>query len=182
MPRENFDALEHAVISRSSSGVWSSAVAEWEVVGLDEDPGGDGVCVCGHTDLRWLFTIENQRNGSVLHPIGSVCVNHFEREDLDRDVSVLPKVLAMRAALLRGENVTLTAEYFSRALIGYFEDSGAFTPDQWNTAEWHEDYWFLLDMFNKKNKDTITKRQRYKIDVLLRNKVFPFVLTDERVR
>ena len=181
MPRENFDALERAVISNSQSRTWSAATLGWEVIGLDEDPNGAGVCVCGHTDLRWLFNIENRRNGSVLHPIGSVCVNHFEREDLDRDVNVLPRLLAMRAALLEGENVILTAKFFSRALLEYLEDSGAFPLDQWNTVDGHEDYWFLLEMFNKRNKDAHTKGQRWKIRILLRDKVFPFVRSDPRL-
>ncbi|MFF2772842.1 hypothetical protein ACFVUP_37665, partial [Streptomyces bacillaris] len=134
------------------------------------------------TDLRWLFTIRNRHNGAVLEPIGSTCVNHFEREDLDRDVSILPRLLAMRTALREGKAITLTTEFFSRALLEYLEDGGAFTPDQWNTADGHEDYWFLLDMFNKRKKEDITSRQRYKIRMLIERKVLPFVDTDQRLQ
>jgi len=44
--------------------------------------------VCGHQQLRYLFTIENGRNGNVLFPIGSVCIKQFGRQDLDDEAAI----------------------------------------------------------------------------------------------
>ncbi|GIT81872.1 hypothetical protein LLS1_35410 [Leifsonia sp. LS1] len=181
MPRENFDALEAAVVGHSRAETWGAARREWVVVGVVGDPNSSGVCVCGHTDLRWLFTIRNTHNASELEPIGSVCVNHFEQEDLDRDVNVLPKLLALRLAYAEGRQVTLTSDFFTRGLLDYLDDAGAFFPDQWNTTEGHEDYWFLTDMFNKRIKANITRGQNNKIRALLERRIRPFVERDQRL-
>jgi hypothetical protein len=66
-----FQALVRAVIDSSVANDWGTAVTEWEVTDVDEDPDGRGICVCGQPNLVQLFTIENQRNRAVLQPIGS---------------------------------------------------------------------------------------------------------------
>ncbi|MCU1579992.1 MAG: hypothetical protein JWP19_2196 [Rhodoglobus sp.] len=177
MTVHSLESLVQAVLASSKSNDWRRAVNEWVVVDLEEEPAGTGVCVCGQTNLVKLFTIKNELNGAVLYPIGSVCVNKFGREDLDRQVSVFSDLHALRKALVEGQDVALTSEFFSRALLEYLLDSGAFTPDQWNFSDGERDYDFLAKMFNKRNKDTISTRQQQKIYMLLRNKVFPFVLT-----
>lgn len=175
MSTASFAALAQAVIASSVGSHWSSAVLEWEVTDVDHDPRRRGVCVCGQTGLADLFTISNLRNGAVLHPIGSTCVNQFGRADLDRQVNVLGDLLRLRLALEAGDGVDLSSRFFSRALLAYLRDAGVFTPDQWNHGNGDRDYDFLLEMFNKRNKEEITRRQHAKITALLRTKVFPFV-------
>lgn len=170
-----FQTLVRAVIDASVANDWGTAVTEWEVTDVDEDPAGRGICVCGQPNLVQLFTIENQRNRAILHPIGSHCVHQFERTDLNRQVDVLSKLLLLRAADRDRKKITLTAEYFSRALLEYFADEGVFTPDRWNENNGENDYDFLIQMFNKHDKDSITLPQQRKIYMLLRNKVLPFV-------
>lgn len=48
-------------------------------------------------------------------------------------------------------------------------------------VRWANDYEFLVKMFNKRNKDAITKPQQSKIYMLLKNKVLPFVQTHDRL-
>lgn len=170
-----FQALVRAVIDSSVANDWGTAVTEWEVTDVDEDPDGRGICVCGQPNLVQLFTIENQRNRAVLQPIGSHCVHQFERTDLNRQVDVFSKLLVLRAADRDGKKITLTSDYFSRALLEHFAYEGVFTPDQWNGHDGDNDYVFLLQMFNKHDKDSIMTRQQRKIYMLLRNKVLPFV-------
>lgn len=177
-----FDELVRVVVDSSVSSAWSTAVGEWTVVELEDDPARGGVCVCGKTGLAKLFTISNERNGSFLHPIGSVCVNQFGRTDLDRQVDLLTGLLALRNAIHARQYITLTSEYFSRAMLEYLYSEGAFTPDRWNNGDGEYDYEFLRKMFNKRDKDAISSAQVRKINALLRNKVFPFVLADERLR
>lgn len=177
---DSFEVLARRVMDASASGDWASAIDEWDVITVEEDPAGDGVCICGQPELVKLFTIKNARNGNILYPIGSSCVNKFGREDLNRTVNLYKDLLTLRLAVEANEPVAMTSEYFSRAVLGYLYEWGAFTPDQWNHGDGENDYWFLTDMFNKRSKDKITQRQRSKIRMLIRNKIEPFILTDTR--
>lgn len=123
-----------------------------------------------------LFTITNKHNGARLYPIGSTCVQKFGRTDLNRQVTLYSDLFRLRAAILDSTPITLTSDYFSRAMIEYLNDQGAFTPDRWDADG---GYAFMLDMFNKRKKDEITRPQLAKIALLLNRKVIPFVLADE---
>ncbi|OII28860.1 hypothetical protein BIV03_00995 [Curtobacterium sp. MCBA15_016] len=182
MAGENFEALRQVVVGASETDRWDTAVLEWRVIDLREDAAGEGVCVCGQQNLVKLFTIRNSRNGRELFPIGSRCINHFGQQDLDRDVSLLGDLLTLRAALQDGALVTLTGEYFSRAMLEYFYDNDVFFADAWNGGDSEQEYLFMLKMFNKHDKDAITKPQRRKVSVLLRRKIEPFVLQDPRLQ
>lgn len=176
------ETLTRAVVEASEASHWAEAVLEWAVATLEEDEGATSVCVCGHTDLRYLYTITNEYNGAVLFPIGSVCVKRFGREDLDRQVDLLGALLRLRAAVLTGEQIELDRDhFFSRALIRHLYDEGAFTPDQWNDGYGGNDRDFLLKMFNKQNKDEITQGQHRKIRALLNRKVIPFIQAHDRL-
>lgn len=182
MTIDSFDTLVRAVVAASEAHDWRKAVGEWEVVELEEDPAGQGVCVCGQTGLVKLFTIRNKVNGSALNPIGSVCVNKFEQEELDRQIDLLSGLYGLRNAIRDGENITLTSDYFSRSMLEYLFFSDAFPPDQWNGNDGENDYEFLLKMFNKRDKDAISVLQQRKIYMLLHRKVIPFVQSDPRLK
>lgn len=179
MATDSFSRLTRAVIAASVAHEWRAAVMEWEVTELVEDPAASGECVCGQQELVLLFTISNSRNGAQLYPIGSKCVQKFGRADLNRQVTLYSDLFRLRAAINANEHITLTAEYFSRAMLAYFSDAGAFAPDGWDSDG---GYTFMLDMFNKRDKDSITKRQRAKISMLLNRKIVPFVLENARPR
>ncbi len=178
----NFDDLKRAVLARSHHTHWSSAVNEWQIVDLEEDPSGAGICVCGQLNLVRLFTIKNSITGQSLFPIGSSCINHFGRTDLNQEVNLLEALAKIRSALQSGRPVSFDTQYFSRALLEWLYDENVFTPDQWNEGDGWNDYDFLLTMFNKRKKDTITSRQRYKLAAIVRNKVFPFVQSYARIK
>lgn len=176
MTTESFRRLTSAVIAASVANDWAAAVLEWDVTELEEDPTGSGECVCGQQELVLLFTITDKRNGAKLYPIGSTCVQKFGRTDLNRQVALYSDLLRLRAAILNKTRITLTSDYFSRAIIEYLNDEGAFTPDQWNADG---GYAFMLNMFNKRTKNAITGPQLAKITALLNRKLIPFVLADE---
>lgn len=174
MTTDSFRSLVAAVVGSSRAGSWGSAVREWIVTNVEDDPHQQGVCVCGQTGLGQLFTIKNKLNGAELFPIGSVCVNKFEQEDLNRQVTVFAQLLGLRKAIREGRTITLTSEYFSRALLEYLFHQDAFQPNQWNGNDGESDYEFMVDMFNKKDKDSLSQKQRGKIYMMLKNTVLPF--------
>ncbi|MGQ2916466.1 hypothetical protein [Microbacterium aurantiacum] len=148
---------------------------------VEEHPSSEGECVCGQTNLLWMFTITNSNNGAELFPIGSSCVNHFERTDLNRQVAVFRKLMDIRAAAQQQKQVTLTTDYFSRAVLDYLLEAGAFTPDEYNFWDAQGDFEFLRKMFGVRDKSTISSKRQWKIRKLLDLKVIPFILSDERL-
>lgn len=177
----NFDALRRAVVGASVANRWKSAVLEWEVASVEEHPTSEGECVCGQTNLLWMYTITNTTNRSELFPIGSTCVNHFERSDLNQQVAVFRKLVELRSAARDGERITLTTDYFSRAVLDYLYDAGVFTPDDYNEHDGWNDWDFLRKMFGVRDKTTISTKRKWKIRKLLDQKVIPFVLSDKRL-
>ena len=124
----NFQALRRAVVNASVADRWKAAVLEWEVTSVEEHPDSEGECVCGQTNLLWMYTITNETSGAELFPIGSTCVNHFERTDLSQQVTVFRKLVHLRTAIREGQQITLTTDYFSRAVLDHLYDAGAFPP------------------------------------------------------
>jgi hypothetical protein len=175
MTTDSFKTLKRVVESESVADEFFNAVFEWNVVELEEHPTADGECVCGQQNLVKMFTVRNHRNGAELFPIGSHCVNHFGREDLDVQVTVFSDLLSLRKHILAGQRITLTSEYFSRAVLKWLLDEGAFPADQWNGHDAENDYLFLIEMFNKRNKDALSRKQEAKIYQMLKLKVIPFV-------
>ena len=51
------------------------AVQEWEIYDCIEDMSCRSRCVCGKENIRYLFTIRNLFNNSLIFPIGSSCIN-----------------------------------------------------------------------------------------------------------
>lgn len=177
----NFQALRRAVVDASFSDLWKAAVLEWEVTSVTEHPDSAGECVCGQTNLLWMYTITNQSNGAELFPIGSQCVHHFERSDLNQQIDVLKKLILLRAAAQAGEQITMTTDYYSRATLEYLYESGAFTPDQYNWNDGVNDVDFLLKMFGVRDKGAIDRKKKWRTTKLIENKIVPFVLADERL-
>ena len=182
MSTDSLETLRRVVVAASDSTSWSSAVQEWVVTDLQEHPSGDGVCVCGQLHLVKLFTITNTVTSATLFPIGSVCVNQFGREDLDSDMRLLTDFLRLRTAIDTGARIRLTLDFFTRNMLEDLWYRDVFTPDQWNGGDGDNDYEFLRDMFNKRDKASITIGQRKKITALLLKKVIPAVRADERLR
>lgn len=174
-----FDELVRVVLGASESSVWNVAVTEWRVTALEEDPAAKGICTCGKVGLAKLFTIKNKLNENELYPIGSHCVKQFGIDELDQEVSLLERLLFLRKAFSE-DCVEFTSEFFSKALLAYFQSQDVFTKDAWN-KDGEQDLVFLLKMFNKKNKKTISSKQQRKICLLLSKKIKPYVLNDERL-
>jgi hypothetical protein len=174
MTSHNFETLRGAVIAASLAGTWATAVGEWEVAGLEEDPTSTGICVCGNTGLRYLYSIRNLVTGQELFPIGSVCVEYFGVAELTEGVSALRRLFDLRAAYIDRRPVDLTPEYFSRALLADLWKNGAFPDNNFNNNNGEKDYRFLLDWFNSHSEPN--EKERRKIWVLVNKTIRRFVL------
>ena len=175
----NFEKLRQVVVGASLSNRWAQAVQEWQVIGVEEDAGASGICVCGKTGLRYLFEIYNRRTDQPLLPIGSSCVNMFEVEELDLSVAELRRLFDLRSAYSSHRRVYLTSEFFSRATLADLWQNGAFPPNNYNNHNGENDYRFLLNMFNQRHE--LTDKEKSKVWVLLNRTIKDFVMDDERL-
>lgn len=178
------ELLLKSVIDNSEENTWSDAVDEWEVEDCIEDEEMVSSCICGKENLRYLFTIRNVYNGNQLFPIGSVCIKKFERSDLSDIVDIKEDLFKLYHALRANEYITLESQFFTRKLLNYLLNEGAFKPNQYNNFNPENDYDFMLKMFNKKNKYEITDSQQRKINGIIKFSLIPyleFMLSNKKV-
>ena len=102
------------VMDASFGSTWEEAVQEWEIVDCEEDETSTSMCVCGKENIRYLYTIQNRETGCVISPIGSSCIQKFEREDLSERAAVLEEMFKLYKAIRHGERIELTSDFFSR--------------------------------------------------------------------
>ena len=171
----SFETLKKVIEAGSIAEDFYQAVQEWNVTSVDEHPTNEGECVCGQQHLLYMYTIQNQHTRQSLEYIGSKCVQHFQSRDLNLQVAVFRGLFDLRKKILAGDQVSLTSDYFTREMLGWLDEEGAFPATPYNHNDGGNDYRFLLDMFNKRNKDEITRGQQNKIRGLLHYTVKPFV-------
>lgn len=127
-----FKNLIKVVVDNSESKDWKSAVDEWKIIDVVEDEKLEESCICGKEHLRYLFTIKNEENGRKLYPIGRLCIKKFERKELKDEVNIKEQLLKLLHAVEDNEFLQLSSEYFSRKLLHYLYEAGAFKATQWN--------------------------------------------------
>lgn len=162
--------LTSTVIQSSDANNWDEAVNEWSVVGFDVDEDAHGHCVCGQTNLYYLYTIHNDLNGNELEPIGSSCIKKFKREDLNAKVTTLEKQLNLLHALDNNRFIKLDSTYFSKNLLEYLFKNGAFEDDKYDPIS---NYEFMLGMFNQRSEPT--EKQQSKINAIIINNIIPYL-------
>ena len=171
-----YNNLINKIIDNSETATWQDAVLEWAVVDCEEDEELLSSCVCGKENLRYLFTIRNVYNRNILYPIGSSCIKKFERNELNYDVSIREQLFKLLHAIENNNYISLSSEFFSRKLIKFLYDSGAFKATIYNNQRPINDYKFLLNMFNKRDKDSISSAQNKKINAIILSSVNPFLM------
>lgn len=166
--------LIKTVVENSVAKNWGSAVLEWGIEDCLEDETCSESCVCGKFGLRYLYTILNGRNGIVLYPIGSCCIQKFNRNDLDEEISVREGMFRLLHAVEDNRFIELTPKFFSRKLINELYDRGAF-DNEYNNFDGEEDYLFFLRMFGKRKKEDITDKMHRKIRAIICNSIRPYL-------
>lgn len=168
--------LIQRVLDESESDIWNEAVQEWVIDDCEEDESLQSSCICGKEELRYLFTIRNIKNGNILFPIGSSCIRKFDRDDLNEEASIQEKLFKLFHAIEDGNFITLSSEFFSRKLLRYLYEEGVFQANEYNNYDPEKDYEFMLKMFNKRDKDSITPKQQRKINAIIMNSVRPYLV------
>lgn len=168
------DNLIKAVIDNSQSSTWDAAVLEWEINNCEEDEFQESSCICGKEDILYLYTIKNKYNGNTLFPIGSSCIKKFGRRDLSTKTIVQEAMFNLLHAIQDGKFISLTADFFSRKLLLALYNEGAFNTE-YNSYDGEQDYEFMVKMFNKRNKNSISSAQNKKIKAIIINSIRPFL-------
>lgn len=166
--------LAFAVIEKSVANNWEEAVLEWELFDCEEDETASSYCVCGKENIKYLHTIKNRYNGNLLFPIGSSCIRKFGRKELDSEVKLKEDLFKLLHHIQKRDFIVLSSEFFTRRLIDYLYDVGAFDND-YNRYEGYDDYCFFKKMFNKRNKDEISYNQQKKINAIIINSIYPYL-------
>jgi len=166
--------LIKSVIDNSQSNTWELSVLEWEIEDCEEDEYLESSCICGKENLRYLYTIKNKYNNNILFPIGSSCIKKFGREDLSSLTSLQEDMFNLLHAIKDRQFISLTSDFFSRKLLKALYDEGALDSD-YNNFEGERDYEFMLKMFNKRDKDSISIAQNKKIKAIIVNSIRPFL-------
>lgn len=167
--------LIQKILDKSESNMWNVAVQEWVIDNCKEDPSLQLSCICGKENLRYLFTIRNIKNGNTLFPIGSSCIRKFKRDDLNEKVNIQEKLFKLFHAIEDGSFITLSSEFFSRKLLRYLYDKGIFQANEYNHYDPEIDYKFMLQMFNKRDKTSITLNQQRKISAIIITSIKPYL-------
>lgn len=174
--------LIRRVLDASHGRTWEEAVREWEIVDCEEDEQCDAFCVCGKEHIRYLYTIRNELTGRTIYPIGSSCIKKFHRNDMDEETTVMEGMFRLYRAIRNQERIELSSKYFSKKLLLALYEDGAFALSRFNNYDGYNDYEFLLDMFNKRNKSEITDRQQAKIRGLIAYSIKPYLSSRLKVR
>ena len=168
------ERLIKKVIELSESDDWETAVTEWEILDCEEDDTLSESCVCGKEHLYYLFTIRNTRNGNILFPIGSSCIKKFGRSDLYEEASIREEMFRLYHAVENNQFISLSPDFFSRKLLNVLYEEGAFDFEH-NDYDGYNDYVFMLKMFNKRDKSSITERQQSKIRAIIVANIRPYL-------
>ena len=174
MSRVYVERLIKRVIELSESSDWDTAVTEWEIIDCEEDNTLSESCIYGKEHLYYLFTIENVVNGNSLFPIGSSCIKKFGREDLDNEAAIREKMFKLYHAVEGNQFISLSSEFFSRKVLERLYQEGAF-DSEYNNYDGYDDYEFILKMFNKKDKSSITTAQQRKIRAIIVASIRPYL-------
>ena len=174
MARIYTERLIKRVMELSHGNDWNTAVTEWEIADCEEDSTLSESCICGKEHLYYLFTIINTVNGNELFPIGSSCIKKFGRDDLDNEASVREKMFKLYHAVENNQFISLSPEFFSRKLLRKLLDEGAFDCE-YNDYDGFDDYEFILMMFNKQDKSSITIGQEKKIRAIIVASIRPYL-------
>ena len=116
----------------------------------------------------------------MLYPIGSSCIKKFERDDLNDDASIKEQLFRLLHAIDNNRFITLSSDLFSRKLLKYFFDKGVFPGNRYNRFDPEVDYEFMLSMFNKRDKKSISQSQGKKVSAIIMDSIIPYLRKDLR--
>ena len=174
MANTYLENLCSTVIDASKGNSWETAVLEWDIVDCEEDSSCSSTCICGKESIKYLYTIQNKYNANQLFPIGSSCIKKFGRSDLSTETTLIESQFKLWHAIENNKFLSLSSEFFSKKLLTWLYEEGAFNTS-FNSYDGYGDYEFMLKMFNKRDKNSITTKQDKKIKAIILNSIKPFM-------
>ena len=165
--------LIRTVIDESLADNFKEAVEEWDIIDCEVDENCSSRCICGKESIKYLFRIKNRFTKAELFPIGSRCIQKFERRDLNIQVTTYEKLGKLYEAIRNNQYIKLNSEYFSRNLLATLYSLGAFEDNEFNGYNAMNDFRFLRDMFNLRKEPT--QKQQRKISGLIAYQIKPFI-------
>lgn len=167
--------LIKTVMNKSWGNTWEEAVQEWDIIDCAEDNSLSRSCICGKEQIKYLYRLHNRKTNQWLFPIGSSCIKKFQRKDLQEKTATTEAMFKLLHAVGNNQYLQLSSDLFSRKLLKELYDQGAFKATSYNHYNPKNDYDFLLKMFNKRAKNSISTLQQKKITAILLNSIKPFL-------
>lgn len=167
------EKLIEVVMHNSRGKTWEEAVREWEIIDCIEDESQSESCICGKDGIKYLYKIHNLLTNVVLFPIGSRCIQKFERKDLNEKIYATEQMFKLLHAVDNDEFLELKQGLFSRKILYALYEEGAFKPNEYNNYDGRNSYEFMLKMYNQRK--AITPKQQSKINAVLINDIKPFL-------
>jgi len=158
MSSRYLERLKSEILPYSRADVWDLATKEWEVVRMFDDETCTTECVCGKERLRRVYEITNVFTDHAIQPVGSVCIQHFENDEMVEQMKVLRR--QRRETLKYGDIVFSHSRWKGRtiAFISTQEDFMDFVIHKRVESKFHhernEDYQKLIAFYNLKKCDT----------------------------
>ena len=122
------------------------------------------------------YIIEKQTNGCFRLEVH--VLKKFQRKDLQEKTATTEAMFKLLHAVGNNQYLQLSSDLFSRKLLKELYDQGAFKATSYNHYNPKNDYDFLLKMFNKRAKNSISTLQQKKITAILLNSIKPFFGTE----
>ena len=162
----NFTVLQNVVFDYSTSKEWNEAVQEWEIVDFEEDKDMLSSCLCGKEHIKYLYTIENKTTGIILNPVGSKCIQKFDRDDMKDQINIYERLFKLVNARRDNKFIELKGKekYFSNKLLDYLLEQDAINTGRHKT---------LKQLFNKRNE--LTDKQKKFATWIILNEIFPWL-------
>lgn len=173
MSSKYYENLIKTVLEHSTSQNWVDAVNEWYIDDIEEDETLSESCICGHPNLRYLFTIKNETNNNTLFPIGSECIKKFERDELYQEATIKEKLFELYHKVENNSFIEFNSKLFSRKLLKYLYDAGAFKANKYNNNNPFLSYKFMLKAFNQKTP--LSEYQKSRTSAIILDSIKPFI-------
>ena len=172
-------SLHDAVLQASKADTWEQATKEWSEVSWIFNGIGRSNCVCGNA-IKYAYELFNGVTGQRLFPIGSDCVRHFKKLNLDQQLEEEEKLLRKIESLTRKaqkkEIIKVNKTDFDERLLKWLWEKGVFKPNRGNQFTPERDYELFLEVFRGGSWSKAEPKKKARMEEVLEKCIKPFLL------
>ena len=169
-------SLHDAVLQASKADTWEQATKEWNEVSLIFNGIGRSNCICGNA-IKYAYELFNGVTGQRLFPIGSDCVRHFKKLNLDQQLEEEEKLLRKIESLTRKaqkkEIIKVNKTDFDERLLDWLWKKGVFKANQFTPER---DYELFLEVFRGGSWSKAEPKKKSRMEEVLEKCIKPFLL------